>query len=266
MSKKSKDVVVMVTVGCVLRYILLSLFFPPFISWFCFVVLSCDLLLLKISKTWIPFWVEFKIEFNGKKAKLTQTMTYCRVKVGHFVRSVKFDTMNPKRISWLKWDLWGLESFPISWLHKQWWRGFKGGGGSWGSGQTPGTAVAPDGWAFLSPPPPPPHPPLLSPLLGDEQAHYHGSLIKGGHYLLSVHFELRQRNPLPLVSGLCLRNAAVRQVARCQCSSPQHHRIRCILARQRTKSISTSIFTRHLSAEVDGVQAAASHTVKGIWF
>lgn len=42
--------------------------------------------------------------------------------------------------------------------------------------------------------------------LGDEQAHYYGILIKGGHYLFTVHFELWQRNPLLLVSHFWLRN------------------------------------------------------------
>lgn len=51
--------------------------------------------------------------------------------------------------------------------------------------------------------------PLRSPPIGDEQAHYYGFLIKGGHYLFTVHFELWRRNLLLLVSRFWLRNTVV---------------------------------------------------------
>lgn len=66
-------------------------------------------------------------------------------------------------------------------------------------------------WMGIPQPSSPPARPLIlphphaSPPRGDEQAHYYGVLIKGGHYLLTVHFELSQKNlPLPVSSsGLC---------------------------------------------------------------
>ena len=68
------------------------------------------------------------------------------------------------------------------------------------------------------PPPPTPSPlhssspsRLSPPPRGDGQAHFYGSLIKGGHYLLSVHSELWRRNLLLPVSGPRLRNAVMAQ-------------------------------------------------------
>lgn len=91
--------------------------------------------------------------------------------------------------------------------------------------------------------------PLLSPPLGDEQAHYYGVLIKGGHYLFTVHFELWQRNLLLPVSSFWLCNALIGgSLPMFSCtptlgSSPRrcHGHIHRILACQRTKSISISI-------------------------
>lgn len=97
----------------------------------------------------------------------------------------------------------------------------------------------------------PTHPPLprLSPPLGDEQAHYYGILIKGGHYLFTAHFELSQRNLLPPVSSVWLCNAVIGgslpvfSVHPTLESSPRycHGHIHWILACQWTRSISISI-------------------------
>lgn len=53
-------------------------------------------------------------------------------------------------------------------------------------------------WMGIPQPSSPSAPPTrLSPPRGDEQAHYYGALIKGGHYLLTAHFELWQKESTP---------------------------------------------------------------------
>lgn len=150
-----------------------------------------------------------------------------------------------------------------------------------GPGLWPVWVSVSDWWAFLCLPlplAPPPRYPLLSPPLGDEQAHYYGILTKGGHYLLTVHFDLWQRTLLLPFPSFWLCNAAIGgplpvfsvrpppATPDTLGSSPRtcHSHIHRILACRRTKSISIFILPRCSCQHIWSLSASAFRKMRSM--